>query len=348
MVQATVIIYTHNPRPDSLRRLLDALKAQTLPRDQWNLWLVDKASKEPLADAWDLTWHSCARHIREDELGLTPASLHGIREFLGTPIVFLGEDNLLTPDFLFQVLAVNSACPKHDALDGSILSGSQPTPSVPSQLDYHGVTLQLDCLPEGMQNVLLSGGYEKAEISILPALVSPSDEVLEIGGAIGFLGLYCRKIIKVKSLTSVEPNPNTLSYLRRNYELNGLSPAVIEAAVAAADGPVSFHTSDMFWADSLVASQTGNGSKTITVQGLTFQSLAQRLDSKFNTLIIDIEGAEQFLPMDSIPDQVKKVLIEIHPEIIGFRSAYHVLETLIRAGFQVHGQHHYSWALIRS
>lgn len=219
---------------------------------------------------------------------------------------------------------------------------------LPPQLDYHGVTLQLDCLPAGMQEILLAGNYELPEIMVLPSLISQDDQVLEIGAAIGFLGLFCRKVIKVKQLVSVEPNPTTLSYLHRNYKLNGFTPAIIEAALSATDGPISFHITDMFWSDSLIASGTAKNLKEITVPGMTFESLAQRAGFKFNTLIIDIEGGEQHLPVDALPDHVKKILIEIHPEIIGARLAYHLLERLIRAGFQIHGYNHNSWALTRS
>lgn len=223
-----------------------------------------------------------------------------------------------------------------------------PPPPPASQLDYHGVTLQLDCLPAGMQAVLLAGNYELPEIKILPTLISPDDQVLEIGGAIGFLGLFCRKIVKVKHLVSVEPNPTTLSYLRRNYELNGFTPAIIEAALSAADGPVSFHVTDMFWSDSLVAPGSNAGAKLITVPGLTFESLVHKAGFEFNTLIIDIEGGEQHLSVEALPAHVKKLLIEIHPEMIGTRNAYRLLENLFRAGFQVHGHNHDSWALTRS
>ena len=45
MISISAIICTHNPRPDYLRRVLDALKAQTLPKEQWELLLIDNASK---------------------------------------------------------------------------------------------------------------------------------------------------------------------------------------------------------------------------------------------------------------------------------------------------------------
>lgn len=102
MLQISVIICTHNPRPDYLRRVLDALKGQTLPVEQWELLLIDNVSKEKLADSWDLTWHPHGRHIREDELGLTPARIRGIKEATGALLVFVDDDNVLNADYLAE------------------------------------------------------------------------------------------------------------------------------------------------------------------------------------------------------------------------------------------------------
>lgn len=96
----TVIICTHNPRPDYLRRTLDGLKAQTLPQEQWEFLLIDNASEKALADNWDLSWHPRARHVRESALGLTPARLCGIRESKGKLVVFVDDDNVLARDYL--------------------------------------------------------------------------------------------------------------------------------------------------------------------------------------------------------------------------------------------------------
>src|SRR3989337_147732 len=100
MFDLSVIICTHNPRPDYLRRALDALKAQTLPLEQWELLFIDNASRERLADLWDISWHPHARHVRESELGLTPARLRGIQESRGEVLVFIDDDNVLASDFL--------------------------------------------------------------------------------------------------------------------------------------------------------------------------------------------------------------------------------------------------------
>jgi glycosyltransferase involved in cell wall biosynthesis len=120
MPELSVIICTHNPQADYLRRVLDALKAQTLPKEQWELLLIDNASREPLASIWNLSWHPHARHIREDELGLTPARLRGIRESTGELLVFVDDDNVLRPDFLANAVAISREFPFLGAWGGNV------------------------------------------------------------------------------------------------------------------------------------------------------------------------------------------------------------------------------------
>jgi glycosyltransferase involved in cell wall biosynthesis len=105
-VSLSVILCTHNPRPDYFRRVLAALQEQTAPLEEWELLLVDNASERCLVDAWDISWHPFGRHIREDEPGLTPARLRGIRESCGELLVFVDDDNILSPDFLNQALTI--------------------------------------------------------------------------------------------------------------------------------------------------------------------------------------------------------------------------------------------------
>ena len=100
MADISVIVCTHNPRPEYLRRVLDALNAQTLPKEEWELLFIDNASDLPLAEAWAISWHPLARHFREDRLGLTPARLRGIAESRGDFLVFVDDDNVLAPNYL--------------------------------------------------------------------------------------------------------------------------------------------------------------------------------------------------------------------------------------------------------
>jgi glycosyltransferase involved in cell wall biosynthesis len=125
----SVVICTHNPRPDFLRRVLDALKEQKLLKEQWDLLLIDNASREPLAKTFDLTWHPLARHIREDELGLTAARLRGIKESNGKLLVFVDDDNQLQSDYLQECLSLAKNYPFIGAMGGQVIPEYEVPPA---------------------------------------------------------------------------------------------------------------------------------------------------------------------------------------------------------------------------
>jgi len=123
----SVIICTHNPRAEYLCRVLDGLRAQTLPKEQWELLLIDNASTEKLADLWDLSWHPRGRIICETEMGLTPARLRGIRESGGELLIFVDDDNVLAADYLANAVRLAAEWPMLGAFGASI-SGEFETP----------------------------------------------------------------------------------------------------------------------------------------------------------------------------------------------------------------------------
>ena len=128
MLPVSVIICTHNPREDYLRRVLDALRAQTLPKEQWELLLVDNASHESLAGKWDLSWHPQARHLREEKTGLTHARLCGIAAAQGELLVFVDDDNVLRSDYLAACLKIASEHPHLGAWGGSCVAEYEIAP----------------------------------------------------------------------------------------------------------------------------------------------------------------------------------------------------------------------------
>lgn len=137
MPEISVIICTHNPRPDYLRRVLAALETQTVPKERWELLLIDNASKERLAQTWDLGWHPHAQHVREEEPGLTPARLRGIKEARGDLLVFVDDDNVLGSDFLETAKAVAADYPSLGVFGAGALEPEfekEPAPELTPQL----------------------------------------------------------------------------------------------------------------------------------------------------------------------------------------------------------------------
>ncbi len=118
--ELSVITCSHNPKADYLTRVIDALKNQTLDKSTWEYLVVDNASGDCIAQRVDLSWHPQARHIREEELGLTPARLRGIQESTGEILVFVDDDNVLDADYLEQVVHLAAAWPMLGAFSGQV------------------------------------------------------------------------------------------------------------------------------------------------------------------------------------------------------------------------------------
>ncbi len=118
----SVIICTHNPRPDYLYKVMEALKSQTLSMEQWEILLIDNASSKLLSSEVELNWHLNARHTREEQLGLTHARLRGIHEAKAEILVFVDDDNVLEKDYLEIALNISKNWPMLGAWGGQTIS----------------------------------------------------------------------------------------------------------------------------------------------------------------------------------------------------------------------------------
>jgi hypothetical protein len=142
----SVVIPTHNPRMDYLARVIDALRAQTLSPEQWELLVVDNASKEMLDGRLDLSWHPHARIVREQRTGLTPARLRGFAETKGDLIVLVDDDNVLDPDYLEKALDIAGEFPFLGAWSGqSVLEFEDAALQPPAMLRSLLLERHLDC-----------------------------------------------------------------------------------------------------------------------------------------------------------------------------------------------------------
>lgn len=111
MLDASVIICTHNPRSDYFARVLGGLRNQTLPLHKWELLIIDNGSGLPLASSWDISWHPTARHILESKLGLSFARQRGIQEASADLIIFVDDDNVLDKTYLAEAIKIKQEWP---------------------------------------------------------------------------------------------------------------------------------------------------------------------------------------------------------------------------------------------
>jgi glycosyltransferase involved in cell wall biosynthesis len=139
MVRCSVIICSHNPRADYLRRVIDALQGQILPREEWEILLVDNASNDLLANTSDFSWHPNARHIREEQIGLIFARLRGIEQATGELLVFLDDDNVPHPTYLHTAVEIARHHPNLGCFGAGVIAPEfekQPSPELQPYLRF--------------------------------------------------------------------------------------------------------------------------------------------------------------------------------------------------------------------
>ena len=141
-MKLSVIVCTHNPRPGYLSRTLDALRAQTMQYTDWEVILVDNASAGPLASRIDLSWHPRGIHVREEELGLTPARLNGIAKAKGDLLIFVDDDNVVQRDYLEVSSRLATTYPHLGAFGGSIKAEFEAEPDPRLQALLPGLAIR--------------------------------------------------------------------------------------------------------------------------------------------------------------------------------------------------------------
>ena len=129
--ELSVIIPTHDPDPERLRRTLLGLGAQTLPAARWETVLVNNASSRfPDAAFFAACAPANLSIVAEPRLGLTAARRRGLGVAQGDVAVLVDDDNVLAPDYLTQVLAIFAKHPRVGTAGGKSLPefASEPAP----------------------------------------------------------------------------------------------------------------------------------------------------------------------------------------------------------------------------
>lgn len=120
--EVTVLLLTHNPHPERLRRTLASLRHQTLPVRHWEAIVVDNASSPPLhREILPKESPAALRVVVEPRLGLSHARRRGIVEARGKLIVMVDDDNVLDPGYLEQAVRLATAHPRTGAFGGRSL-----------------------------------------------------------------------------------------------------------------------------------------------------------------------------------------------------------------------------------
>ncbi len=200
-------------------------------------------------------------------------------------------------------------------------------------IEINGVKLVLDKKWSfNVKDHMIRKDYETGEINIIKNNLSKDDKVLEIGTGLGFLAVYCSKIIGQNNVTSIEANPYLEKYHKRIFELNNTFPTIIYNSVGQNEEESVFYIDEKnFWSSSLIPFKAKK-LKKINVKSIDINKLINEISPTF--LIIDVEGFEyELIKLIADFGSIVKIQIETHSRIIGKEKVDEIVPILARHFF---------------
>jgi len=200
----------------------------------------------------------------------------------------------------------------------------------PRRIRLHGVRLALDEeTPRNVRRLLYSERYERGEARCIAAGLERDDRVLEIGAGQGFISTLCARRIGSDRVVSIEANPALLPAIRRTYELNAVTPRLLHGVLGEGDGTARFHLEEHFLSSS--QRQRSPAAAAIEVPRLDAGRIVAEARPTF--VVIDIEGGEaELVPLIDWTG-VRKLALEIHPDLLGPAPTAAILGHLASLGF---------------
>jgi FkbM family methyltransferase len=190
-----------------------------------------------------------------------------------------------------------------------------------------------DLLNPKLTHKMESGEYEFAEARAARTRVKPGHCVLELGGGVGYLSAVCAGITDPSKIVTVEANPRLIEVIRQNLDINGASRATLRHAAVVGEGfdaqPILFRVGKAFWGSSIAGIDDRKGD-LIEVPTIPLTTLLKQ--HKPDVVIMDIEGAEQFLFDTPWPKHVAQVVMEIHPSQYSTRVIKKMVDCMSQSG----------------
>jgi FkbM family methyltransferase len=181
-----------------------------------------------------------------------------------------------------------------------------------------------------VEQSLSKGNYEREELRLISAVLSPSDVVLEIGAGLGLVSAYCAKRVGSARVFAFEADPDLEPCIRETYALNGVDPTLDMCAIGPQAGRVTLYRDKHFISSSVVRRRVG--AKPVEVPGKALNYVVEKV--RPTVLVVDAEGAERELFDGTELPGVKKVVLELHDRVIGPDGTDQVRRKLAGMGFK--------------
>ena len=201
--------------------------------------------------------------------------------------------------------------------------------------EHMGIKIPIDkaIFSDTIIGAIKKGNYERREATEVQRIVEPGERVLEIGGGIGFVSAVAALDPRVEKIVVFEANPLLMPVIAELHEMNGVANVDVVNGVlmnSTHAEAAKFYVRQDFWSSSLAEKPWGY-ERAIDVPTYSFSEQVERI--RPTLIVCDIEGGELNLFENANLSGVKKVLMEVHQEVIGRDGMKKLFDSMSSRGF---------------
>lgn len=186
--------------------------------------------------------------------------------------------------------------------------------------------------PRVAQSLLFSDSYESAERELLERYLEPGDIVLELGTGLGLIATLAARPVGSDRVSTYEANPALIAVARETFRVNGVAPRLEACALGLDEGSMDFYVEPDFWSSSSTARSARAMRISVPVKPL--DQVIAALEPSF--MVVDIEGGgeTELFARAQLGPSVRKLMIELHPHVVGQAAIDEMLGRLSILGFR--------------
>ena len=183
----------------------------------------------------------------------------------------------------------------------------------------------------GLIGRIALGQYESQECHFIRQDLAPQDRVLDVGAGLGLVALVAHQTCPGVVAAVVEANPQLIPVLQQNLAAHRCDARVIHGLAALQQGEADFYLATEFWASSRRPDE-GAAARVRVPE----HDLRQIITETGPTILtMDVEGAEaELLPALDLSG-LRRLIVELHPEVYGPTRQYALVGGLLSQGFSL-------------
>jgi len=185
-------------------------------------------------------------------------------------------------------------------------------------------------ISRGVRKSLRNNEYETAETYLVRHLVRPGNTVLDLGSGLGLTSIAAAKASGNGRVVGYEADPILAALAEKNVRKNGVNVEIRNKAIAKEKGACEFHVHRSFPASSLFPFK---GSKKILIEADASQEVIDEI--RPDVIACDIEGLEKEIFVGANLSSVHRLIVEVHPQVIGLLGVLKCFQDLTVSGFSL-------------